>query len=327
MSTKKDVLIATNSFDEPSIHDVATYIHNAGHEPIVYESDAVFDCRKELNILLNPDDRGGLVAIYDGYTLSSDTIGSAWYRRPDVIPQDNRDQLEQYYLRGEVMHLQKGLWSIVPDKHWINAPSMTNAAESKLRQLVLAREIGFTIPATVVSNNWEHVRELPTPLAIKMPRGKLPDEKGSAKIMHTMMIDTPDVLDEYAATADSFPGIFQRFIHKQRDWRTTVVGDEVISVAIYTTGPATVDWRQYQRTEYVQYRQEKIDPRTEELCVQFLRRLGLRYGAFDFVESPNSGITFLEMNPSGQFKFLEHHVENLPISRAIGAELIRIAGS
>ncbi|MGI8308784.1 hypothetical protein [Saccharopolyspora hattusasensis] len=38
-----------------------------------------------------------------------------------------------------------------------------------------------------------------------------------------------------------------------------------------------------------------------------LRELGLVYGAFDFVIGADGKWTLLELNPTGQYGFLEHH--------------------
>ncbi len=56
-------------------------------------------------------------------------------------------------------------------------------------------------------------------------------------------------------------------------------------------------------------------------CVAFLGRLGLVYGAFDFVENKEGKITFLECNTNGQFRWLED-ILGLPISNAIADQLI-----
>jgi hypothetical protein len=52
-----------------------------------------------------------------------------------------------------------------------------------------------------------------------------------------------------------------------------------------------------------------------------MRRLGLRYGALDFIVDRDGTAFFLENNPGGQFLFAEIHA-NLPISAAIADALI-----
>jgi hypothetical protein len=39
-----------------------------------------------------------------------------------------------------------------------------------------------------------------------------------------------------------------------------------------------------------------------------LANLGLRYGAFDFVRTPDDRFVFLEVNPTGEWAWLEEHL-------------------
>ncbi|WP_331741763.1 hypothetical protein OG338_30110 (plasmid) [Streptomyces sp. NBC_00726] len=51
-----------------------------------------------------------------------------------------------------------------------------------------------------------------------------------------------------------------------------------------------------------------------------MRRLGLRYGAADFVVGPSGGWTFLEVNPCGQWDWIQGATD-LPIAEAIAHDL------
>lgn len=53
----------------------------------------------------------------------------------------------------------------------------------------------------------------------------------------------------------------------------------------------------------------------------YLRALGLHYGAFDFVITPQGEWVMLECNPSGQCLWL-HHLADLPIPAAMAELLI-----
>jgi glutathione synthase/RimK-type ligase-like ATP-grasp enzyme len=51
-----------------------------------------------------------------------------------------------------------------------------------------------------------------------------------------------------------------------------------------------------------------------------MRRLGLEYGAIDLRLTPDGEYVFFEVNPAGQFLFVEHAC-GLPISAALAARL------
>ncbi|WUT01550.1 hypothetical protein OHA46_32880 (plasmid) [Streptomyces sp. NBC_00708] len=53
---------------------------------------------------------------------------------------------------------------------------------------------------------------------------------------------------------------------------------------------------------------------------RLMRRLGLRYGAADFVVGPGGGWTFLEVNPCGQWDWIQG-ATGLPVAEAIADDL------
>ena len=63
---------------------------------------------------------------------------------------------------------------------------------------------------------------------------------------------------------------------------------------------------------------EKICPRNPLQNAYFQ----LNYGAFDLILTPNGRYIFLEINPVGEFYWLEKHA-GLPISQAIADILIK----
>jgi len=54
----------------------------------------------------------------------------------------------------------------------------------------------------------------------------------------------------------------------------------------------------------------------QELCIRLVERLGLCYGAIDMILTPDGRYVFLEINPSGQYAWIEMQT-GLPISAAI----------
>jgi hypothetical protein len=317
----RSILIATSSRDWPNIERVVRSVGTAGHKTIIYEADKVFARQRRLYVSF--DHGQHLIAEYDDQRIRRDSVGAAWYRRPNTFMLGFVDKAKEQQVEKEIKRLQEGLWSIVPNGKWLNAPGHIYLADNKLMQLNLAAQLGFTIPITIVSNEWEQILdELRPPLIMKMPRGLLYDQ-GIPKALMTTILESQDL--KRLAHDSPFPGIFQQYIPKAREWRITVVGEKVFSVAIYTADDAKDDWR---RPAYkdgrVKFQKEEFPVAMQKKCISFLQELNLRFGAFDFIESPDGTITFLEVNPSGQFVWLEELLD-LPISQAIADELIGIA--
>ena len=54
----------------------------------------------------------------------------------------------------------------------------------------------------------------------------------------------------------------------------------------------------------------------QEKCLQLMKRLDLNYGAIDFVQGKEENYVFLEINPNGQWAWIEH-LTGMPISKEI----------
>jgi glutathione synthase/RimK-type ligase-like ATP-grasp enzyme len=188
----------------------------------------------------------------------------------------------------------------------------------------MARRVGFAIPQTLAANDWDDVGNALTRdeavFIVKMARGVLGDQN-VVKGMQTTRVDG-SMLEDLRDRTIPFPGFYQPFVPKAREWRVTVVGEDVFAAAIYTDESAKDDWRQHQMTGAVRF--ERADPphSVPKCCISFLRGMDLGYGAFDLIETPDGEVVFLECNPSGQFSWLEERL-GLPISNALAASLAR----
>jgi glutathione synthase/RimK-type ligase-like ATP-grasp enzyme len=64
-----------------------------------------------------------------------------------------------------------------------------------------------------------------------------------------------------------------------------------------------VDWRD--PAVSVRYSESSLGPEVQTMCKAMLEKLGLKYGAFDFVRRPEGELVFLEINPTGEWAWLE----------------------
>jgi glutathione synthase/RimK-type ligase-like ATP-grasp enzyme len=103
------------------------------------------------------------------------------------------------------------------------------------------------------------------------------------------------------------------------DVRVTLVGARALAADILTRGDA-IDWRAVP-PDQVSYRPVAVPAPIISACVRLCRNVGLLYGAFDFVRQPDGRWVFLEVNPSGQWGWIEQ-ATGLPITKAIVDELV-----
>jgi len=326
--SKKPVLIAAASFDQHAYGPVSRHLNDAGYPVIVYKTDKLLAGDDCLVIDLR-DDRP--LVYYNGASILPEDISAAWYRKIGHFGISDADtQLaKQLYMNNEVRSLHDTIWPyFYPEDVWLSAPAKIGQAERKLKQIRVARDIGFHVPDTIVSSDWGAIQaalvvDERTRIIVKMIRGVISDGD-RIKTLPTTILDQRRI-DEIKEYTSPFPGLYQPYIEKAREWRVTVVGDTVFPAAIYTVDAAKDDWRKHQNSVgSVTFRRDALPDDVSEYCVAYLKAMDLRYGAFDLVEEPSGRVVFLECNPDGQYGWLEEDL-GLPISHAIASELMKIA--
>lgn len=326
MVKKRSILIASNTQDMPTLRPVAEILARKGHQIIDYQADAV--AYGLIPFTITVSDSEELVFWYNGQRINPHMIDAAWFRRPTDfgIQFENEDRATRLSVDNERMAAQHALWDAIPAGRWLNAPAANRLAGQKLSQLARARQLGFAVPKTIVANRREAIEQhlASESIIFKSFYGIVSKSSGSSNAVYTTLFKNP--FPERPAIALPYPGIWQEYIPKAREWRITVVGDSVFDVAIITQANAKDDWRRPLDDKSVTYRHEVFPETEKRKCFALLRAYGLRFGAFDFIETPDGRIVFLEMNPNGQYGWLEQEL-GLPISEAIASELLKVAGT
>jgi glutathione synthase/RimK-type ligase-like ATP-grasp enzyme len=95
------------------------------------------------------------------------------------------------------------------------------------------------------------------------------------------------------------------------------VGSQVFTAAIHSQDHEStrLDWRR-DSSEQVSFEAYDLPSNIEDKLLRLVGKLGLVFGAVDMIVTPDGSYTFLEINPSGQFGFVEVRT-GLPISSAI----------
>jgi glutathione synthase/RimK-type ligase-like ATP-grasp enzyme len=201
---------------------------------------------------------------------------------------------------------------------WMSPPSAIWEAEYKPYQLQLAARLGLTIPRTVVTNDPSAVRSAFDQfgdLIIKPTRSGHFTKEGAEYAVYTSRL-----LAEHMADLESArwsPSIYQALIPKKYDVRVAIVGNRCFAAAIDSpSDPAAhIDWRQTENPALPHY-ELKLPEALEATLRQLMESLRLTFGAIDLVETPQGDYVFLEVNPSGQWLWLDDML-NLGISDAV----------
>lgn len=240
-------------------------------------------------------------------------IGAVWWRRPQapaISPQITRSGHRQFAV-SEAHEALSGMWHSL-DAFWVNDPARDQVAHRKAYQLSVAQDVGLTIPHTLITNDPGDARAFV-------------DGRGYRNVIYKAFSATPEdwretrlLREEELALLDNVryaPVIFQEYVEADVDLRVTVVGDELFAAAIHSQETEyKVDCRMdiaSARIEAVALPQE-----VEERLQALMARLGLVYGAIDMRRTPDGRHVFLEINPAGQWLFIEQE-SGQPIAAAL----------
>lgn len=203
----------------------------------------------------------------------------------------------------------------------INHPWKQELARNKLVQLAHARNLGLSIPSTCVSNDPNFIAEKAAIYGDLIYKCLTWLASGDGRILYTNVISQNKIL-EYQSAIQLAPGIYQELIQKSCEYRVTIVDNEVFPVRIYSQEreDTSLDWRRNQ--DDVRYESCKLPSIVESKLMDLMKTLDLRYGAIDLIENLEGDFIFLEVNPAGNWLWLEEKL-NLPISMAIASALCK----
>ena len=89
-------------------------------------------------------------------------------------------------------------------------------------------------------------------------------------------------------------------------------------------GPGANDWRIVGSETEGDWQPYALPPEVERGLLEVMDRLGLDYGAADFIVTPDGRVVFLEVNPAGEFFWLQR-APGLPIAEALAEVLLGAA--
>lgn len=248
------------------------------------------------------------------------TISAVWYRRPlKSKPTNSIESLAaRMFAQQESDALLQNIW-LTLDCLWISSPTAIRKAEHKLYQLRLASSIGFEVPMSLVTTDptraREFCRQVQDVIAKPIDRGYVGDPSGNDVLIYTSRLRVED-LGRLDAVRFS-PTFFQACVPRRCDLRVTVVGQRVFATEIYLPKDAKdeVDWRR-QEIDQLRHVAHILPALLERRILSFVQQLGLQFAALDFIVTPDDRYVFLEVNPNGQWAWIEQLIDT-PISSAL----------
>lgn len=250
--------------------------------------------------------------------IDLDEVRVIWWRRlrPFELDASVAPQGRSFAL-SESAQATHGLLDSL-DCTWVNPRCADEAAHRKPFQWTVARSVGLRVPRTLVTTNPQEARRFVEGIGV----GRTVFKAFIASLgawRETRLVEAGDM--ERLDLVRFAPVIFQEYVEGV-DLRITVIGEDVFAAAIDARATSyPVDMRMV--VGEAEVTPVQLPREVSDGLLALHRSLGLRYGAVDMRRTDDGGYLFLEVNPAGQWLFVER-LTGLPISQALADELRRL---
>jgi len=293
----------------------------------------------------------GYITFTNGDSFHLDEINVVWNRliaQPQALQTLSTDL--RNHINTEATSFMVTLDAYCPQASWLDPPNAVLITNQKPRQLAVAKTLGLSIPDTVMGNNADALESICSQhetLIIKSVVSKEyvsqpnfqerlqfhlkqcffrdpnsnPDEMRGpllkTQVTPPQRVSAKQLQAKYSQLS-LCPVIIQAYVPKAYELRITVVGQKVFACRIDSpqahTPEAQVDWRL--DIDNIPHSAHSLPDAIAQKCLDLCRALGLQYGAIDMIVTPEGEHVFLEINPQGQWLWVQQRT-GLPIAEAI----------
>jgi glutathione synthase/RimK-type ligase-like ATP-grasp enzyme len=310
------VILATA--DDPHVKSVLDHLNKFGITYAGLDRGSLYG--QELTF--RPDIRRLTVGSFD---ISSCSL--VWYRRamPTTIP--DIDPSYRRFVDNEFSHSFFGGLQAICER-WFNSPYAIQRASYKSDQLRLAAQDGrLTIPRSLITSSFDDLQEF---LSVEHAGGYVVkslyrpfiESDGRIGVIYTSKID--DAVRKNLSDIKTSPCIVQEFVDRAYDVRVNVIGDDIFGTRMDSSHipEAYTDWRMARDFRDIRHSAIQLPADIAAACLDMCNHFGLRFGAFDFAVDRDGQWFFLELNPNGQWYWIEEITEQ-PLSQAMAREIRR----
>jgi glutathione synthase/RimK-type ligase-like ATP-grasp enzyme len=273
---------------------------------------------------------GSILNNVSGDIINIEEIKTIWERRP-MEPMNTYSPIDEKYMdtiRVEQNSFYRQFRHSLNHCNWIGNPLSDLRASSKILQKRIAQEVGFNIPKSIITNDFDQLKlfiEGGKDYIVKpLKADSFQVDEDNQMVFYARKVTDSQLKSLSGVGFQNAPNYIQEYIEKKYEIRLTMVGDKAFSAKIDSNsmlpGQGKEDWRE--GYDYgIKFTEMNVDPLIVSKCIAFLKELELNFGCFDFVVDENEKIYFLECNPNGQWLWIEEDT-GMDISGAIAEWLI-----
>lgn len=243
---------------------------------------------------------------------SAKDVKVIWWRKPrhyNIAPEVTDLNAHKYCL-DETKSLIQSLPGLFPHASWVNNLYALKLPARRINQIPIAKELGITIPPTIVTNQYEQLVDF-----VSFYKDCIIKPMDFSGFLHenvqyacyTSQINLKTI-ENFKNSIHLAPVFVQKRIRKKAEYRVTLIGEKSFVCRIETNhlndDQVDQDWRIIEPDKLV----HKIDILPEEFIRKLhliLDNLKLNFGAFDIILGEDDCLYFIELNPNGQWYWIE----------------------
>lgn len=260
-------------------------------------------------------------------TLQNQQIRTVWLRRPEppVLPAHLDREDRPFALRECNLFLRSLYEEIGGGAFWVNPPASQRRALLRPVQLRAAMRTGLRVPRTLCSNDPVRIRGFlrgsKTGVIYKSFFPVSWSDSEGISTLFTAVVQEADLPQD--GTLRATPGIFQELVPKKYELRVTAIGNRLFAAKLRSqeVPAAMLDWRA--ASESVPTEPFELPERVSQACRAIMADLGIVFGCFDLIVTPQGDYVFLEVNEMGAFLWLEQRLPEMGMLDAFCEFLIQ----
>lgn len=300
----KKVCLILSEKEDPHVHTVLQHLKNFPETEICWLDTESALTDLNINFSLNKTWKGK----FNSFDI--DQLYSVWYRRPKK-PKAQKNQVHKYFqnlAEEEMQYFLHNFYRICECKV-LPHPNYNKEADHKLLQLKKANSIGLKTPYTVVTNDINWHKSVPSGLEYFCVKSigayHWLDDEGTEYSLKSSKVHISDLI-KHTQDFALCPTLLQEYIEKKYEWRITVIDKEIFACRLNSqiVEGAEVDWRIVDVSK-IPHEIIDIPSILKNKIYEYLSAFKLQFGAFDFIENKSGEFIFLECNPNGQWLWIE----------------------
>jgi glutathione synthase/RimK-type ligase-like ATP-grasp enzyme len=292
--------------------------------PVLRLNTEDYPSRVGLDLHLSAGRWTGSLRVSGQPAASLDDIHSVWYRRWPSASADHVDPEMAAFVRAEAGAALAMLWQALEDRFWMSWPFAIQAAEEKAGQLTRAHRFGLATPRTTITSDPTQIEALLDESGPRLAAKRIGGGRTMDGFVFTTVVDRA-LLEAHRDEIDVCPVLVQEYVPKQVEIRAAVVGETVFAAEIHSQGD--------ERTRHdlragglhlfdTPHARHELPVSVAEALVALTRSYGLTFSAPDLILTPEGEYVFLDLNPNGQWGWIEN-LAGLPILATLTDLLLR----